>query len=232
MVDSSVGGKTAVNHATGKNLIGTFYQPPLVLIDPLMLQTLPARELTQGWAEVVKHAVIQPSTPDRFGSDLMSFLTRNLTSLLALREPAISYLIRRNISLKASVVAADERETGIRAILNYGHTFGHAIEASGYRYLHGEAISVGMHAVNRVGVLAGRIDRELETSIATMLDQFGLPQRAEFDPAAVKQLMQSDKKRAAGSQTWVMPRQTGGVELVTGIDESLIDQALSAVRIE
>jgi 3-dehydroquinate synthetase len=152
--------------------------------------------------------------------------------LLALREPAVTNLIRRNIGLKASVVAADEREAGIRAILNYGHTIGHAIEASGYHYLHGEAISVGMHAVNRLARLSGRIDPDREATIATLLTSFGLPNVAEFDPAAVKQLMQSDKKRTAGSQTWVMLRQTGGVELVTEIDESLIDQALSAVRIE
>ena len=143
MVDSSVGGKTGVNHPTGKNMIGAFYQPPLVLADPELLRTLPKRELTQGWAEVVKHAVIQPSTPDRYRSDLFAFLQRNRANLAELREPALTYAIRRNIALKASVVEADEREANLRAVLNYGHTIGHAIEAAEYRYLHGEAISVG-----------------------------------------------------------------------------------------
>jgi shikimate kinase / 3-dehydroquinate synthase len=230
MVDSSVGGKTGVNHATGKNLIGAFYQPPLVLADPELLRTLPDRELTQGWAEVVKHAVIQSSTPDRFRADLVTFLKRNRANLVALREPALAYAIRRNIALKASVVEADEREANLRAILNYGHTIGHAIEAAEYRYLHGEAISVGIHAANRIAALEGRIDEEREREIAALLAAFGLPAKASFDPDVVRVRMKSDKKSTAGRQTWVLPTGTHGVELVTEVSDSLVDTALDFVR--
>ena len=158
MVDSSVGGKTGINHAAGKNLIGAFYQPPLVLIDPSFLATLPARQLTAGWAEVIKHAVIQPSTPGGDRADLLPFLERNAAGLQRLAEPATSYLIRRNVALKAAVVAADEREAGQRAFLNFGHTIGHAIEAAGYRYLHGEAVAVGLRAAMRLGAAMGTCD--------------------------------------------------------------------------
>jgi 3-dehydroquinate synthase len=230
MVDSSVGGKTGVNHPTGKNLIGAFYQPPLVCADPELLQTLPVRELTQGWAEVVKHAVIQPSTPDLYRSDLFPFLERNHANLAELREPALTYAIRRNIRLKASVVEADEREASLRAILNYGHTIGHAIEAAEYRYLHGEAISVGICAANRIAVQRVLIDDERERRISAMLEKFRLPVRATFDPAVVKSRMKRDKKRTAGQQTWVLPTANLGVELVTGIEESSIDAALEFVR--
>jgi shikimate kinase/3-dehydroquinate synthase len=230
MVDSSVGGKTGVNHPAGKNLIGAFYQPPLVLVDPELLRTLPARELTQGWAEVVKHAVIQPSTPDRHRSDLFAFLERNRANLRALSEPATRYAIRRNIALKASVVQADERESSLRAILNYGHTIGHAIEAAEYRYLHGEAISVGMRAANRIALLEGRIGERREQSIADLLTGYGLPSRARFDPATVRDRMKSDKKSTAGRQTWVLPTGADGVELITGIGDETINHALDFVR--
>jgi 3-dehydroquinate synthase len=230
MVDSSVGGKTGVNHSTGKNLIGAFYQPPLVLADPEILRTLPERELTQGWAEVVKHAVIQPSTPDRFRSDLFGFLQRNRDNLVGLREPALTYAIRRNIALKASVVEADEREANLRAILNYGHTIGHAIEAAEYRYLHGEAISVGIHAANRIAALEGRIDVDREREIGNLLSAFGLPGRASFDPDVVRERMKSDKKSTAGRQTWVLPTGPNGVELTTGVSNESIDSALDFVR--
>jgi len=230
MVDSSVGGKTGVNHPAGKNLIGAFYQPRLVWVDPQLLGTLPSREMTQGWAEVVKHAVIQPSTPDRYQSDLMTFLDRNHANLIERREPALSYTILRNIALKASVVEADEREASLRAILNYGHTIGHAIEAAEYRYLHGEAISVGIHAANRIAVLTGRIDQVREHQIAALAARFGLPATAIFDSTIVKAKMKSDKKRATDQQTWVLPVEPNGVALVSGIEESTVNSALESVR--
>ena len=152
-VDSSVGGKTGINHAAGKNLIGAFLQPPLVIVDTALLRTMPARELRSGWAEVVKHAVIQRSTPGGERGDLAEVLARNAARLSQLEEPATSYVVWRNIALKAAVVAADERETGIRAFLNFGHTLGHAIEAADYQLLHGEAVALGMRAASELGVL-------------------------------------------------------------------------------
>ncbi len=229
MVDSSVGGKTGINHRTGKNLIGAFYQPPLVLIDPMFLRTLPARELTSGWAEIVKHAIIQPSTPDGERGDLATFLHRNADRLLALDEPATSYLIRRNVALKAAVVAADERESGLRAYLNFGHTLGHAIEAAGYRLLHGEAVAVGMRAAARLGATIGTCGAEEVGLIDGLLDRFGLPSTADLDEDSVLSLLGNDKKRVSGQQRWVLPLAGGGVCLRHDVTLAAVRSALAAV---
>ncbi len=231
MVDSSVGGKTGVNHPVGKNLIGAFYQPPLVVIDPLFLGTLPARDLTSGWAEVVKHAVIQPSTPGGARADLLSFLERNVARLRGLDEPATTYAIRRNVGLKAAVVAADEREAGGRALLNFGHTLGHAIEAAGYRYLHGEAIAVGMRAAARIGTGMGTCDLPFVARLDALLDQFGLLPVAEVDTDRVLALLVTDKKREAGRQRWVLPLAGGGACIRDDVPAELIEDALRAVTV-
>jgi shikimate kinase / 3-dehydroquinate synthase len=229
MVDSSVGGKTGINHAAGKNLIGAFYQPPVVAIDPDFLQTLPPRELTSGWAEIVKHAIIQPSTPGGERADLARFLERNAVGLRALAEPAVSYLIRRNVALKAAVVEADEREAGIRAYLNFGHTLGHAIEAAGYALLHGEAVALGMRAATRIGAAIGTCDGALVERVDALLDAFGLPRTAPIDPELTLGLLGSDKKRAAGRLRWVLPLAEGGVELRDDVPMAAVEAALRAV---
>ena len=229
MVDSSVGGKTGINHSAGKNLIGAFNQPPLVVIDPSLLSTLPDRELTSGWAEIVKHAVIQPSTPGGERGDLFPTLERMVGALRSRRESALSWLIRRNVALKASVVEADERESGLRAILNFGHTFGHAIEASDYRLLHGEAVAVGMagaaHLSRELGLIGGAAVERLER----LLTAFGLPTRTSGDVVAVLRLMGSDKKRVAGRQQWVLPVAEGGVELRSDVQDEAVARALSII---
>ncbi len=232
MVDSSVGGKTGVNHDAGKNLIGAFYQPPLVVIDPAFLDTLPTRELTSGWAEIVKHAVIQPSTPGGERGDLLAFLERNTDRLRRRAEPVTSYVIRRNVALKAAVVEADEHEAGIRAYLNFGHTLGHAIEAAGYRYLHGEAIALGMRAAVRIGAAVGTCDAPLVDRLDALLDRFGLPARGEFDPSRVLELVGSDKKRSAGRQRWVLPLAVGGVVVRDDVPEHVVRDALIGVAAE
>jgi shikimate kinase/3-dehydroquinate synthase len=229
MVDSSVGGKTGINHAAGKNLIGSFYQPPLVLIDPATLRTLPPRELRQGWAEVIKHAIIQPSTPGGDRADLLPFLERNAARLMAIEEPALSYLIRRNVALKSRVVEADEREAGIRAYLNFGHTLGHAIEASDYRLLHGEAVALGMRAAAQLSLDVNDADPEIAARLNALLDRFDLPKTAEIDRARALSLMQSDKKRVAGRQRWVLMKSGGGVEIREGIAEHLVARVLDVV---
>ena len=229
MVDSSVGGKTGVNHAAGKNLIGAFYQPPLVLVDPTYLRTLPLRERRSGWAEIIKHAFIQPSTPGGERADLLRFLERNASALIELREPATTYAIRRNIALKAAVVEADERETGIRAYLNFGHTLGHAIEASGYRYLHGEAIGIGLRAAMRIGNEIGAASKDQIDQMDRLLDAFGLPQSATAPRDTVLEKMRSDKKRAGGVQRWVMPRREGGVEIRADVPAAAVNRALDQV---
>ncbi len=229
MVDSSIGGKTGINHSAGKNLIGSFYQPPLVLIDPQVLHTLPTRELNQGWAEVIKHAVIQPSTPGGERSDLLTFLERNLASLQSLDEPATSYAIRRNVTLKARVVEADERESGVRALLNFGHTLGHAIEASDYSLLHGEAIALGLRAVGGLSVEITGADLTTVNRMADLLDAWSLPRTTTTDLSRILTLMQSDKKRVGGEQRWVLMRGNGGVEIRTGLPPEAVLAALSAI---
>jgi shikimate kinase/3-dehydroquinate synthase len=229
MVDSSVGGKTGINHRAGKNLIGVFYQPPLVLIDPLTLRTLPPRELNQGWAEVIKHAVIQPSTPGGERADLFGFLQRNADRLLALDEPATSYLIRRNVDLKSRVVEADEREAGIRALLNFGHTIGHAIEASDYRHLHGEAVALGLRAAAALSIAANGADEDFVRELNSLLDRFHLPGQTEIDPGRIVELMGSDKKRVHGSQRWVLLKREPGVEILQGINDTDVLSALESI---
>ena len=229
MVDSSVGGKTGINHVAGKNLIGAFYQPQVVVIDPELLATLPARELTSGWAEIVKHAVIQPSAPGGERGDLLTTLERMVNPLRARREPALTWLIRRNVALKASVVEADERESGLRAILNFGHTFGHAIEASDYRLLHGEAVAVGMAGAARLGRQLGLLGGPDVERLERLLTAFGLPIRAAGDPSTVYKLMGSDKKRVAGRQRWVLPVSDGGVVLRSDVPDEAVRQALSVI---
>ena len=229
MVDSSVGGKTGINHAAGKNLIGAFYQPPDVVIDPGLLTTLPPRELACGWGEIVKHSIIQPSTPDGERADLARFLERNRARLLALSEPATTYLIRRNVGLKAAVVAADEREAGVRAFLNFGHTLGHAIEASSYALLHGEAVGLGMRAAARLGVLAGSCDEAAARRVRSLADAYGLPATTDLDEERVLGLLGSDKKRAAGRQRWVLPVRGGGVAIRDGVAAADVRTALRSV---
>ncbi len=230
MVDSSVGGKTGINHPTGKNLIGAFYQPPLVIIDPDFLSSLPPRELRQGWAEVVKHAIIQPSTPAGEWSDLEDFLIRNQRQLLGLRNPALTYALRRNVALKSRVVEADERESGVRAYLNFGHTVGHAIEASDYRHMHGEAIAIGMHAASHLSVLDGRVTEERLASIVDLLQAYGLPVTGEFEPDRVVELLSSDKKRVGGKTGWVLLEPNGGVSISRDIPDHQVRTAIEAVR--
>ncbi|MCO5219352.1 MAG: 3-dehydroquinate synthase [Thermomicrobiales bacterium] len=229
MVDSSVGGKTGINHATGKNLIGAFYQPPVVLVDPRFLRTLPDREFRSGFGEVIKHGVIQASTPGGEPGFLAEVLRLNAAGLLSLSEPLTSWVIRQNISLKASVVAADEREAGIRQILNLGHTIGHGIEAAGYQLLHGEAIAVGLVAALTVAVARGDIDASMRTELMETLRAFGLPVSTNADTSVVLQKMGADKKVFSGKQNWVLPKADDGVFVTNEVSAEHIDVALEFV---
>jgi 3-dehydroquinate synthetase len=229
-VDSSVGGKTGINHAAGKNLIGAFLQPAHVVIDTAALRTLPERELRSGWGEIVKHAIIQRSTPGGERGDLATFLQRNVERLKRLEEPAISYLIWRNVALKAAVVAADEREAGIRAFLNFGHTLGHAIEAADYQHLHGEAIAIGMCAEGELGRLYGTCSAEEKDRIERLVALFDLPNSTSVEAGRVHALMQTDKKRVAGRQRFVLPLDGGGVVIRDDVPEANVEQALACVN--
>ncbi len=231
MVDSSVGGKTGINHAAGKNLIGSFYQPSRVLVDTELLSTLPDREFRSGWAEVIKHGVIEASTPDGEADVLLDILERNARALLAKQSPLLPWVVRRNISLKAAVVEADEREANMRAILNFGHTIGHGIEASGYRLFHGEAVAVGMAAALHIAVQSGRIRAKRAQRIVRLIDAFGLPTKAEVNVDDVRRHMIHDKKKAGGKQLWVLPGEDRILNVVTDVPDELIEQAIASVNL-
>lgn len=211
MVDSSVGGKTGVNHALGKNLIGAFYQPPLVVADPHVLRTLPPRDLRNGWAEIVKHSMIECTATATPEPVLLPWL-EGRTPVGGLGEPGeLAALIAHNIRLKAAVVRADEREAGLRRILNYGHTLGHAIEAAGYRYLHGEAVALGMRAAARLAHRLGLCDADLVARQDALLDRLDLPRTYDGEWEPVREHLLRDKKVVQGTLTWILPEGPGRV---------------------
>ena len=230
MVDAAIGGKTGVNHPGGKNLIGAFHQPKLVLIDPAVLHTLPEREFRAGMAEVIKYGVI--GDPALFG-DLEAAAQRDPLGGLANRESVgeglLERLLERSASAKARVVAADEREGGLRAILNYGHTLGHCVETlSGYgTYLHGEAVGLGMLAAGALSRHLGLWSAQDESRQRALIAAAGLPLNwPPLDPEAVLTCLQGDKKVRQGKVRFVLPVAIGQVVIRDDIDPELIRQVL------
>jgi 3-dehydroquinate synthase len=222
-VDSSVGGKTGVDHKLGKNMIGAFWQPGLVLIDPVTLKTLPKKQLLAGLAEVIKYGVI-------YDSELFGFLEANRERIFNLDDKAITYIIRRSCEIKADVVSKDERESGLRAILNYGHTIGHAIEtATGYtRYLHGEAVAIGMHLEAKLSQLLKGIDEGQVFRIKALIDSYGLPSEIpkDINRDDILSSMQLDKKAVAGKLKFILPESIGCVKIRTDVRHESITQLL------
>ncbi|WP_413112785.1 3-dehydroquinate synthase [Thaumasiovibrio sp. DFM-14] len=224
-VDSSVGGKTAVNHPLGKNMIGAFYQPRRVIIDTDCLSTLPAREFAAGMAEVIKYGIIA----DR---DFFVWLENNMQRLVALEQAALSYAIHRCCQIKAEVVAMDERESGVRALLNLGHTFGHAIEAEmGYgNWLHGEAVSVGIMMAAQTAHEMDRLSAEDVQRIEQLLRDAQLPihkpDTMTFD--AFMRHMARDKKVLAGQVRFILPNQIGGADVIAGVSEDVLRRVIDA----
>ncbi|HEM7963354.1 TPA: 3-dehydroquinate synthase [Citrobacter koseri] len=223
-VDSSVGGKTAVNHPLGKNMIGAFYQPASVVVDLDCLKTLPARELASGLAEVIKYGII-------LDGEFFTWLEDNLDALLRLEGSAMAYCIRRCCELKAEVVAADERETGLRALLNLGHTFGHAIEAEmGYgNWLHGEAVAAGMVMAARTSERLGQFSAADTQRIITLLQCAGLPVHGPREMSAQAYLphMLRDKKVLAGEMRLVLPLAIGKSEVRGGVPHEIVLSAIA-----
>ena len=235
MVDASVGGKTAVNHRFGKNLIGAFYQPALVVIDPETLTTLPDAELRAGWAEVVKHAMIECTATGASHPALLAALEAVPLEALRLEPAEMTALIQHNVAIKAAVVQADEREDGLRRILNYGHTFGHAFEAAAYRYRHGEAVALGMRAEARLAQRLGLVDDRLVARQDALLDRLGLPRQFVGDIAAVLARLPYDKKAVHGRLTWVLPTAPGQVIITdqpSAEDVAAIVAAVSQAEVE
>ncbi|MHC4985178.1 MAG: 3-dehydroquinate synthase, partial [Planctomycetota bacterium] len=212
-VDASVGGKTAIDHAAGKNLIGAFHQPRAVLIDVATLGTLPAVELGNGLAECVKHGVIRDAA-------LIDFIADRADDILACKPNVMTELIARNVAIKAAVVSADEREAGERAHLNFGHTIGHAIEtAVGYEHMpHGRAVSLGMVAECRMAVGRNMLDAADADAVTALLDRLGLPVRwSGLDADQLWALMQHDKKALGGQVRMILPTGLGRVTVVDDV---------------
>jgi 3-dehydroquinate synthase len=210
-VDSSVGGKTGVNHRAGKNLIGAFHQPSAVIADTDTLATLPDREYAAGLAEVIKYGCI-------WDTGLFDWLDQNLSTLKARGSEALTHAIARSCEIKAMVVAKDERENGLRAILNFGHTFGHAIEAATnyHTYLHGEAVAIGMLMAADMSRRLGLIDGAVQERIRSILTRAGLPTTApRIGAARALELMRMDKKVLAGTVRLVLLEELGRA-VVTG----------------
>jgi 3-dehydroquinate synthase len=204
-VDSSVGGKTGVNHSGGKNLIGAFYQPRSVIADTDTLATLPDRELRAGLAEVIKYGCVWDPL-------LFDWLDRNMNKLLARDVESLTYAIARSCEIKATVVAKDERERNLRAILNFGHTFGHAIEAAtGYEtYLHGEAVGLGMLIAANLSQRLGLIDGAIKDRVRDILTHAGLPiEVPRVGAARALELMKMDKKVMGGAIRLVLLEKLG-----------------------
>jgi 3-dehydroquinate synthase len=222
-VDSSIGGKTAINHARGKNMIGAFYQPRAVLIDVGTLQTLSGRELRSGLGEVVKYGVI--AKPELFE------LLEGCTAEGLLQDAALlTRVIRDCCQIKAEVVSADEHETGIRAILNFGHTFGHAIEAAGgfSTYTHGEAVAIGMVWATDLSQRMGLCQPELLVRVKQLLQSLGLPIALTAHIDGIQDRLLLDKKAVAGRMRFIVVEGLGQVSMRDDVPSQLVEEVITA----
>ena len=222
-VDSSVGGKTAINHPLGKNMIGAFHQPRLVVADMGTLETLPERELRSGLAEVIKHGLIRDEA-------FFEWIEANIGALLARDPNALEHAVVRSIAIKAEIVGEDERERGLRALLNFGHTFGHAIETGlGYgAWLHGEAVAAGMVMAADLSRQLGYLAEADTARVRSLLERAGLPTAVRgISPARMQQLMQLDKKARGGRVHFVLLERMGAALLRADVPAGAIDQTLS-----
>jgi 3-dehydroquinate synthase len=223
-VDSSVGGKTAINHPLGKNMIGAFHQPLVVVADMDTLATLPARELAAGLAEVIKHGAIRDAA-------FFEWLESSIDALVARDPAALAQAVKRSVEIKAEVVASDERETGERALLNFGHTFGHAIEAGlGFgTWLHGEAVGAGMVMAADLSARLGLLDRGAAERLRALLARAGLPVVGPaFGPDRYTDLMAVDKKVEAGRARFVLLDALGAARIYDAVPQDALRATLTA----
>lgn len=225
MVDASVGGKTGVNHAVGKNLIGAFHQPIAVLIDPAVLKTLPPRELQGGLAECIKHDIIR----DENG---FADLEKNIHRALSLDIEYLADLIAHNVAIKARVVEADPFEKGDRAHLNFGHTFGHAIESvSRYSYSHGQCVALGMAAASFAAMRLNLIDPVTHNRIVAVIQNANLPiNQMKLPPDEVLAAMHFDKKVKSGKIRFILPNKIGHVIIRDDVPENVVREAVGSLR--
>jgi 3-dehydroquinate synthase len=223
-VDASVGGKTGVNLVSGKNLLGSFHQPLAVLIDPALLDTLPLREYRAGLFEVIKCGIIR-SAP------LFRLLSERSEDVLARRPEVVDELIAASVRIKAEVVTADEREGNVRRILNFGHTFGHALEAETRyeRFLHGEAVAFGMRAAVHLGEKTGHLSAEDTLDILDQIAQYGpIPPLDGITVDSIFARLAADKKTVQGNVHFVVPERIGAVKVVSDVDPRAIRDAIEA----
>ncbi len=229
MVDAAIGGKTGVNHPQGKNLIGAFHQPRLVLIDPMVLKTLPPREFRAGMAEVIKYGVI-------WDGDLFDSLEQapRLDRLSALGEDRLQEILTRSCEAKAHIVSKDEKEAGLRAILNYGHTIGHAVESlTGYRVVnHGEGVAIGMIAAAEIASKLNLWESTAPKRQTALIKKAGLPTQLPtgIEIEAIVQALQTDKKVEAGRVRFVLPTQIGAAIVTDQVSTEVIRSVLKQME--
>ena len=229
MVDASIGGKTGVNHPKGKNLIGAFYQPKLVLIDPQVLNTLPPREFRAGMAEVIKYGVIWDA--ELFGELEAS---KRLDQFRYISQELLQQILNKSCVAKADVVSKDEKESGLRAILNYGHTIGHAVESlTGYKLVnHGEAVAIGMVAAGQLAVHLSMWDKTDAERQDALIKKAGLPTQlpAGLDIEAVIDTLQTDKKVKDGKVRFILPTRIGEVIVTDKVEADLMREVLPKMQ--
>lgn len=222
-VDAGIGGKVAVNHALGKNLIGSFYQPKAVLVDPSLLDTLSERELRGAIAEVIKYGVA-------LDYEFFVFLEENVAGILEGDRFLREEMVARACELKAGIVRQDELDLGVRTVLNFGHTLGHALEQLGeYReYSHGEAVSIGMVAVFAMAEELGLVERGDKERVIALLEQVGLPVRVKgmYAKERIKESIGKDKKKSEGQVRWVLPERIGKAKINCIVPEKILDRVL------
>ncbi|GHV15133.1 hypothetical protein AGMMS49938_12610 [Fibrobacterales bacterium] len=225
MVDSSVGGKVAINHPEGKNMIGAFYQPSAVVCDLSVLETLPSEEFTAGLAEIVKYGII-------YDEEFFTYLEKNVSAVLSRESETLAYIIRRSCEIKAEVVGIDEKETGLRAILNYGHTFGHAIEKlTDYKkFSHGIAVGLGMRVAARLSTITGRWTENEENRQNDLLTKVGIPRTFEIDIEDAWNAMALDKKVDKQKRVYILPTKIGSVEMSSDPNKEQIFEAWKAIN--
>ncbi|MCK8826644.1 3-dehydroquinate synthase [Natroniella acetigena] len=226
-VDSSVGGKVAVNHAAGKNLIGDFYQPQLVVADINVLSTLEEKELKAGLAEVIKYGVI-------WDEEFFTFLEDNYKEILTLEPQQVQHLIKVSCQIKAAVVAQDETERGLRAILNYGHTLGHALEAvTDYQYYrHGEGVAIGMLGAAKLAHQIGWLDKADVIRQQRLIENFGLPTSfSQWSVDEICQALTKDKKVEDGVIRFILAKEIGEVEIIADLEENLIKEVTQELKV-
>ena len=224
-VDSSVGGKVAVNHTLGKNLIGAFYQPKAVFIDLAMLNSLPKREIYTGLAEIIKYGII-------YDKEFFTYLDQHVEEILALDKTVMKHVIARACEIKAEVVSQDEKEAGLRIILNFGHTIAHAIESeTGYKlYNHGEAVAIGMHGAAKLSLYLGLITAETVEKIITLIEKFKLPLKAKNCSAqGLYKILYRDKKVVNGMVQWVLVESIGKVKVEKNVPDEIVRKVLEEV---